>query len=379
MDDLPALVEPDDLIYPDDEEVYLPRPRVMRNPDTASDEIVQHATRKQYQDELAFCASKVEEMLLHGMDLQGDANKKLHEINQERIRNGYPVLREFVFETHKATRFCDIWGFDEDAYIQRYHRWLSDIDLLTEGVEEANDVEEPTTEVAETAIDDSSHDSDEVNMGGINLRMMERYIDNLEVAEEEGPVDNDSGDSQEDTGEETSEDASEETSGIDSGLDTGVRSPSSLGSPVLDNEQVDAEIDTILKRRINWGIMSQLPAPESEEEESKNQEVAEQESEEENEEDDDEEDEDEDVDESPTKKQRLEEQSVEEQSVQEDVDEEATFQEEATVDGEATVGQESADGDSSEDGDNAEDGDSSNNNNNETSGPILLATGSWSY
>ncbi|CAB9531888.1 hypothetical protein (Partial), partial [Seminavis robusta] len=172
----------------------------------------------------------------------GDANKKLHEINQERIRTGYPVLREFVFEydmtgvwwirylvqegkgrsmlpyqnhnidiciydrlfklklilpdpfseAHKATRFCDIWGFDEDAYIQRYHRWLSDIDLLTEGVEEANDVEEPTTEVAETATDDSSHDSDEVNMGGINLRMMERYIDNLEVAEEEGPVDNDS-------------------------------------------------------------------------------------------------------------------------------------------------------------------------------------------
>ncbi|CAB9528903.1 expressed unknown protein [Seminavis robusta] len=314
-DDVPGLVEPGD-VYPLDkgedvvdhpvpsteakDVVHLPVPRLVKNPETGNNKLVDH-TLEQYQDELAFCSSKLAEMRRNGMDLKRDGNLKLHKINRERRANGYPAILGFVYEDditgvwlvrylvedgsrsmlpycndfpdtfiydrlfkfklilpdpfsepHKTSLFCRIWGYNEDEYINRYHRWLADIDLLTEGVEEPIEVSSP-----------SSSGSDLVNAGGVNLRKLERLIDN-------GPNSPGTGSS----GIASSSPGSlggSSSSGIifdyDCGAtgDDGDRKQEAIGSPRLTLEkiaQLDDEIDEILQRPYKWGIMTQLPADE---------------------------------------------------------------------------------------------------------------------
>eukprot|EP00797_Seminavis_robusta_P006231 Sro1414_g270690.1 n/a (349) ;mRNA; r:25455-26501 len=348
-------------------------------------------------------------MMACGMDLQADANAKLLKINQERRANGYPPINAFVYgddmtgvfwvmyqledgsrlmfpftndfpdpsmyhrlfklklimpdpftEAHKTTRFCEIWEFNEDEYINRYHRWLGDVDLLTEEVE------------------GSSTGSDEVNMGGINLRRMERLIDNEASSPEDSPlavrplqrftkedfepvIDNDSG-----------------TSEVPAIAGFEDRKPSAL-SPVIDNSRyakIDGEIDEILCRP----FMTEPKDTDSTEGSSSEESTA----------DDDTEDTVEDTATNPAKNiaeytvadtsvvtedNATEEDCTEEESPKKkqktsEDGEETNSEEEGSIDEEATIDrEEDDDNDENDEGDNY---DTSN-------GPILLSTGSWSY
>ncbi|CAB9531138.1 hypothetical protein SEMRO_3271_G346090.1 [Seminavis robusta] len=151
------------------------------------------------------------------------------------------LLNPFT-EAHKTTQFCDIWGYNKDEYINRYHRWLGDIDLLTEGVEEPVEAETSS---------DSSNGSDLVNAGGVNLRKLERLIDNGSSSPGSGQIifDYDCG---------GTEDGNVKPAAVESPI-------LALGSPRLDVAKLaklDEDIDEILLRPIRWGIMTQLPADE---------------------------------------------------------------------------------------------------------------------
>ncbi|CAB9528898.1 hypothetical protein SEMRO_2348_G324310.1 [Seminavis robusta] len=186
---------------------YIPVARLARNVETGDNKVLRH-THEQYQQDMAYVEMKLAEMVAAGMDLRTEANKKLVEINKDRKLGGYPPIKEWIYgndihgilwvrylledgsrsmlpyendhpdmfifehlimlklllpnpfeEAHKTTHFCEIWRYNEDAYIRRYHRWLGEIDLLTEKVEASSD------------------DEDSVNMGGINLGKFERFLD----------------------------------------------------------------------------------------------------------------------------------------------------------------------------------------------------------
>ncbi|CAB9513115.1 hypothetical protein SEMRO_572_G168860.1 [Seminavis robusta] len=302
---VPGLVEPGDLFPTEDESlVYEPIARLVKNPEPGSNKLVKH-TLQQYQDEAAYCASKLAVMAAKGWDLRVEANSKLHRINKERRKNGYPAILAWVFEddmsgvwpvrylvedgtrsmlpycndfpdtfiferlfklklilpdpfteAHKTTDFCAIWGYNEDEYINRYHRWLAEIDLLTEGVEE-------TTEVSSELSSESSTGSDLVNMGGVNLRKLERLIDNgasspdSSLLESSSPGSSSPGSSSGSSGGIVFDYDCSGSDGIEDGK------PAAAGSPRLNVEklaQLDDEICEILMRPCKWGIMTQLPA-----------------------------------------------------------------------------------------------------------------------
>ncbi|CAB9502988.1 hypothetical protein SEMRO_152_G069570.1 [Seminavis robusta] len=382
---------------------YEPVPRLTVNPYKDENSVVRHLTQDQYQDELAFCAQKVDQMVRMGMDLQSEANAKLFAINKERIRTGYTPLLDFVHdydmtgvwpvrffvladgsrsplphvngmpdlgiferlikmklimpdpfsEAVKTSRFCEIWKMDEDEYIMRYQRWLGDVDLYTEGGEEESSEEE----------------EDEVNMGGINLSRIERFVDNLPIV----PGTSHQEDEQQPEVEETDADSgglTEETSEVSSdGISDG-----SNGEPPSPSSSSDAEIDTILQRRVDWGIMSQVQ-PSDQEEATSNQEEATSEDEtteeptQEEQDDVDDESEEEEFDESPKKKQKTGEDTDEEDTDEEDTDEADTVQ------GDDSDG----DNNDGDDSDDEEDGDNSEESKLLASGIEILCTGSFSY
>ncbi|CAB9529995.1 unknown protein [Seminavis robusta] len=272
------------LCVPDD---YTPVPRLTKNPQKADNKLVR-LTAEQYKDEVAYCEAKMDEMMMKGWDWRGDANKKLLAINKKRKATGYQPLRAFIFpsdmtgahyvryllpdgtrlmiphendfidmfifehllqfkllfpdpwtEAAKTTEFCQIWEYDEDAYIMQYHRWLSDVDLETE------------------LVDGDSDREDETNMGGIALKGIENFIDSL-------PSDDDvdvSSVSKLDLFDDSV--ASKETS---------VLTVATTGSPASGSGTSDCEIDSIHKRPFKWGIMTQVdshPNKTAEEEDTK--------------------------------------------------------------------------------------------------------------
>ncbi|CAB9530939.1 hypothetical protein SEMRO_3120_G344180.1 [Seminavis robusta] len=238
-------------------------------------------------------------------------------------------------------------------------------------------------------------------MGGINLHRLERLIDNEESSEEALPVPIRPVAS---FAKEDCEPVIDNDSGSDTKVPTEVpaegseSSTSSLGSPVLDESRfakIDGEIDEILGRPIKWGIMTQLPDKEESTEDTTTDNTTTDNTDEDSAEE-------EDTATENTTTDNTEEETVEEETVEEETVEEGTA-EEATIQGDSTDENSTAKEDATNtedeespkkkqktsesedeanihgDNDSDNDGNGEGNSYNETNGPILLSTGSWSY
>ncbi|CAB9514938.1 unknown protein [Seminavis robusta] len=158
--------------------------RPLVNPTTKDDGAVEHTTYEEYQIELEFCKVVIEKLKDQGLDLFAIAKNKLLKVNAGRLRHGMKKLRDWVsgydmtgiwyikyknekgrspfpkknhnidmdlhdrlvkmklilpdaFVEHQATTmFCDAFGINEEHYMHGYHRFLDELNLCSEDMEE---------------------------------------------------------------------------------------------------------------------------------------------------------------------------------------------------------------------------------------------------
>ncbi|CAB9522231.1 unknown protein [Seminavis robusta] len=149
------------------------------------DGVVQHVTLDQYQQDRDYCEYVLNKLKMVGFDLLRKAQNKLLRVNAIRVKDGKKKIGEFVYayditgtwfvkyvdedgnrspfpfingpldmdflnrllkmkiilpdpflENRFTTVFCEAFGFNEEKYMHAYHRFLGEVDLYSEGLDD---------------------------------------------------------------------------------------------------------------------------------------------------------------------------------------------------------------------------------------------------